>query len=441
MADIAITGPEEGEILLTGPVQMRILEDGSTTDHRLGVGEITIAPRTQGPPQHRHARHDEGFYVVSGTARFTVGETSYDAPAGSLVMVPPGAPHTFANATDEPVVLLNTFTPDLYVQYFRDLRDLAASGQPVTAEAVLGVMARYFTTPAGPAPSPAAPSPAAPSPAAPSPTAPSPTAPAPAPTATRTVMAGDLGPVPVTYSDRGAGRTFLLLHGGAGPQSVTGFADLLAAEGPARVIVPVHPGFGGTPRPAGLTTAAGLARLYVSLLDDLGLTDVTVVGNSLGGWVAAEMGLAGSPRITGIVLADAVGIDVPGHPVADFFSLTLDQVAELSYHNPDAFRIDPATMPPEARAAMAGNREALAVYGSAMTDPGLSARAARITVPTWVVWGDSDRIADPEYGRAWAAAIPGAEFRLLTETGHVPQIESPAKLLGVIGEFTARGAA
>jgi len=62
-------------------------------------------------------------------------------------------------------------------------------------------------------------------------------------------------------------------------------------------------------------------------------------------------------------------------------------------------------------------------------------------VPTWVVWGDSDRIADPGYGRAWAAAIPGAEFRLLTETGHVPQIESPAKLLGVIGEFTARGAA
>ena len=37
-------------------------------------------------------------------------------------MVPPGAPHTFANPGDEPVVLLNTFTPDLYVQYFRDLR-------------------------------------------------------------------------------------------------------------------------------------------------------------------------------------------------------------------------------------------------------------------------------------------------------------------------------
>ena len=108
---------------------MRILEDGRTTGHRLGMGEITLAPHTEGPPQHRHAPHDEGFYVVSGTARFTVGETTYEAAAGTLVMIPPGAPHTFANPGDEPAVLLNTFTPDLYVQYFRDLRDMIAGGQ------------------------------------------------------------------------------------------------------------------------------------------------------------------------------------------------------------------------------------------------------------------------------------------------------------------------
>ncbi len=148
MDEIVITGPGEGEIALSGPVQMRILEDGSTTSHRLGLGEITIAPHTDGPPEHRHAQHDEGFYVVSGTARFTVGEASYDAPPRTLVMVPPGAPHSFANVTDEPVVLLNTFTPDLYVQYFRDLRDMIASGRPMTAEDTLGVMARYATFPA-----------------------------------------------------------------------------------------------------------------------------------------------------------------------------------------------------------------------------------------------------------------------------------------------------
>jgi quercetin dioxygenase-like cupin family protein len=88
MTQVPVTGPDAGESIQLGPVRMRILEDGSTTGHRLGVGEITLAPHTEGPPQHRHAQHHEGFYVVSGTARFTVGETTYEAPAVTLVMVP-----------------------------------------------------------------------------------------------------------------------------------------------------------------------------------------------------------------------------------------------------------------------------------------------------------------------------------------------------------------
>jgi mannose-6-phosphate isomerase-like protein (cupin superfamily) len=145
---VAITGPDDGDAIQLGPILMRILEDGSTTGHRLGMGEITLPPHTDGPPQHRHARHDEGFYVVSGNATLTVGDTTYDAPAGTLVMVPPGAPHTFANPGNEPAVLLNTFTPDLYVQYFADLRDMIAAGRPFTPEATVEVMARYATVPA-----------------------------------------------------------------------------------------------------------------------------------------------------------------------------------------------------------------------------------------------------------------------------------------------------
>ena len=148
MADVSIVGPDGGESIQLGPTRMRILEDGSTTNHRLGVGEITLAPHTDGPPQHRHARHDEGFYVVSGLARFTVGTESYDAPAGTLVMLPPGAPHTFANPTDGTTVLLNTFTPDLYVQYFRDLRQMIADGHALDETALIDAMRRYATEPA-----------------------------------------------------------------------------------------------------------------------------------------------------------------------------------------------------------------------------------------------------------------------------------------------------
>ncbi len=146
MTEVSVVTPAGGEAIQLGPARMRILEDGRTTGHRLGIGEITLAPHTEGPPQHRHAGHDEGFYVVSGTARFTVGDTNYDAPPGTLVMVPPGAPHTFANPGEVALVLLNTFSPDLYVQYFRDLDQMIASGRPLNEENTAQVMSRYATT-------------------------------------------------------------------------------------------------------------------------------------------------------------------------------------------------------------------------------------------------------------------------------------------------------
>src|SRR5579863_6504 len=251
-----------------------------------------------------------------------------------------------------------------------------------------------------------------------------------------TVTVDGIGAVPVTVTERGEGRPFLLLHGGAGPQSVEGFADLLATAQPARVIVPVHPGFGGTPRPEGLHSMRSLARVYAGLLDELGLTGVRVVGNSIGGWIAAEIALAGSPRVSGVVLVDAAGLVLSEYPGPDFFSLTMDQVAELSYYRPDAFRIDVDHLPEPAKAAMAGNRAALAVYGGpAMADPGLLDRLPDITVPVLVVWGEADRMIPVEHGRAYAKAIPGARFLLIAEAGHLPQLETPDRLLAAVRDF------
>jgi quercetin dioxygenase-like cupin family protein len=145
---VSVVGPGQGEMIALGATRMRILEDGSNTGHRLGVAESVLAPHTPGPPQHRHAQHDEGFYIISGTVRFTVGNDTYDASAGTLVMVPPGAPHTFANPADQPAVMLSTFTPDPYVKYFRDLQDMIAGGQEMTPQAHIETMGRYATEPA-----------------------------------------------------------------------------------------------------------------------------------------------------------------------------------------------------------------------------------------------------------------------------------------------------
>jgi len=90
---VSVVGPGQGEMIALGSTRMRILEDGSNTGHRLGVAESVLAPHIPGPPQHRHAQHDEGFYIISGTVRSTVGNDTYDASAGTLVVVPPGAPH------------------------------------------------------------------------------------------------------------------------------------------------------------------------------------------------------------------------------------------------------------------------------------------------------------------------------------------------------------
>lgn len=254
-----------------------------------------------------------------------------------------------------------------------------------------------------------------------------------------TISTPSAGPVVVTVDQRGQGRPVLLLHGGGGPRTVAGFAALLADARPAHVIAPTHPGFGGTPRPDDLTDIAGLAALYGRLLDELDATDVCVVGNSIGGWIAAEMALLDSSRVSSVVLVDAVGVEVAGHPVVDFFSLTPDDVAQLSYHDPaTAVRIDLANLTPAERAVMAGNRAALATYGgTSMTDPSLAGRLADATAPCLVLWGESDQIVDPDYGRAYADAIPGAEFRLLTATGHVPQIETPDQLLTQVWDFAA----
>ena len=254
--------------------------------------------------------------------------------------------------------------------------------------------------------------------------------------ATETLDIAGIGLVELTVENRGDGQCVLLLHGGAGPQSVTRFAELLAEKDHNRVLTPTHPGFGGTPRPDMLNSVARLAALYGVLLDHLGLEDVTVIGNSVGGWIAAEMALLGSPRISSIVLLDAVGIEVEDQAVADVSGLSVPEIQALSFHDPTPFRVDPATVPEAQKALMAANGAALAVYAGspAMADPTLLDRLSGIAIPTLVLWGESDRIVGPAYGQAYAAAIRGARFEVLPATGHMPQMETPDLVLHMIRE-------
>ncbi|MFE7503777.1 alpha/beta fold hydrolase [Promicromonospora sp. NPDC057488] len=238
------------------------------------------------------------------------------------------------------------------------------------------------------------------------------------------------GRTPVTVEDRDRTRPFVLLHGGGGPRTMSGFADLLAERTHSRVLLPTHPGFAGTPRPEELGSTRDLAAMYVDLVERLDLSDVTLVGNSFGGWLAAEIALLGSPRVSGAVIVDGIGVEIPGHPVTDVSGLSPTEITAISWHDSSKIPVAPAGAP-----APSPDLPALLAYtGPQMADPTLLGRLRNLDLPVHVVWGESDGIVDPGYGRAYAAAIPGSSFTLLPGTGHLPQLETPQELFDAIWE-------
>ena len=257
-------------------------------------------------------------------------------------------------------------------------------------------------------------------------------------TTTRTI---DVQPdLTIHLSEAGAGAPAWILHGGGGPATVEPIAAHLAAT--HRTLTPTHPGWNGSPRPARLTRIEDLAPAYLKLLDELDLADVSVIGSSLGGWIAAEMALQDrGQRIGRLVLVDSVGVDIPGLPIRDFFALDARGVAEYSWHDGNRFYVDPAAIQAEQLAARQANMATMRVLAGDpyMHDPSLLGRLDQVAVPTLVLWGESDRIVTPDYGRALAGAIPGARFEIVREAGHLPQLEQPEATFRAIDGFLDAG--
>jgi pimeloyl-ACP methyl ester carboxylesterase len=212
--------------------------------------------------------------------------------------------------------------------------------------------------------------------------------------------------LPVTLSEAGSGRPALVLHGGGGPFTVAGIAEHLAET--MRAITPTHPGWNGALRPDWLTGIGDIALAYLGYLEENDLSDVLVAGSSLGGWIGAEMAARDDAgRISGLILLDAMGVAIEGQPIRDFFALDPRGVAEYSFHDADRFYVDPATVPEEQAARQRANMATMRVIAGDpyMHDPTLLDRVRQITIPVLVMWGDSDRIATPAYGAAYAAAL------------------------------------
>ena len=239
-----------------------------------------------------------------------------------------------------------------------------------------------------------------------------------------------------------SGSPVLVVHGGGGPATVAPLVAHLAAR--HRVLAPTIPGFDGTTRPASTTSIDAVAAAFLDLLAEEGLERVAVVGSSVGGWVASAMavqdaGRAG--RVGRVVLLDAVGVAVPDEPIRDVSGLDPRSLASYSWHDPDRFLASLPAPSPESLQRFQGAQAALhALAGDPyMHDPGLLARLPAVRVPVLGIWGASDRVTTPAYGRAMTAAFADSRFEVVAEAGHLPHLEQPERVLALLDAFLAEG--
>jgi pimeloyl-ACP methyl ester carboxylesterase len=242
----------------------------------------------------------------------------------------------------------------------------------------------------------------------------------------------------VELIERGNGRPLLFLHPFIGVDPTNPFLDRLAAR--ARVRAPTHPGFGRSEAPQSFNSVDDLAYFYLDLMDQLDLRDVILVGVSFGAWIAAEIAIKSTARLSHLVMANAIGIKVGDREtrdIVDIFAIPDSQFIELAYFDAKAGVVDYKSVPHDQVLAASRNREASARYAWSpyMHDPKLRGRLHRVRIPTLVLWGANDRILSESYGRAYCAAIPGARFELIARAGHFPHVEQPDEFADRIFAF------
>ena len=240
--------------------------------------------------------------------------------------------------------------------------------------------------------------------------------------------------------ERGSGRPLLFLHPENGIEPAAAAIEELAKS--AHVFAPTHPGFGRSELPAGMRTVDDLSYFYLDLLDQLDLRDLTVVGVSLGAWIAAEIAVKSTARMSRLVMANAVGVKVGDREtrdIADIFAITDKEYLELTYCDPSVGQRDYKALPDAEVLAAARAREATArfAWNPYFHDPRLKSRLHRIRIPTLFLWGSHDRMLSETYGRAYCAMIPGARFETIDRAGHFPHQEQPKlfaeKVLAFVG--------
>jgi pimeloyl-ACP methyl ester carboxylesterase len=204
------------------------------------------------------------------------------------------------------------------------------------------------------------------------------------------------------------------------------------------VIAPDHPGFGSSDTPDWIETVGDMAYFYLDFLKAMQLREVHLVGNSLGGWIAAEMAVRSTDRLKTVTLASAVGIHVEGITRPDIFLMNPRQLAETVFADPELAKKRNANPPTEQEAAtLMKNRfmTAKLSWQPRSHNPDLPKWLHRIDVPSLILWGDSDRLVPLAFGEEYHRLIPASRLEVLERCGHLPQVERSAEFVDRVAQF------
>jgi pimeloyl-ACP methyl ester carboxylesterase len=263
---------------------------------------------------------------------------------------------------------------------------------------------------------------------------------------------------PVNYVDIGSGeRPPVVFVHGLGGQWQNWLENIPRAARERRVIALDLPGFGLSPMPRGEVTIPGYGRTVNALCDHLGIGVVELVGNSMGGFISAEVAIQFPQRVDRLILVSAAGItsaDLDRRPI-----LTLGRIATALTHwtapldrqiasrakarhmalafvarHPSLLKPDLAFEGFFKGTGKPGFDDALL----ACLDYDFRERLPEIRVPTLIVWGEQDSIIPVKDAHEFERLIPDSRKVVMTETGHIAMAERPAAFNDLMMEFLAQ---
>ncbi len=234
----------------------------------------------------------------------------------------------------------------------------------------------------------------------------------------------------------GSGAPLLFLHGAGGPMIGAPFLDELAKH--FTVYAPAHPGFGAGEGIEHLDDIIDFALYYLDFLDELQIDNPHIVGHSMGGMLAAEIAALAPYQLKRLVLVSPAGLWLDEKPIPDFFTFTPQQMVKAALHDPEGPLGQMLLKQFESPEMMLEMHKSLASAGKFLwpiPDKGLKKRIHRIQCPTLVLWGASDKLIPPAYGKAFLKAISGARLVTLNSSGHLPMLEEQDAFVQAVTNF------